>query len=193
MAEKPKLTSGFAQSELDKVEKQLDTFQENVDNLIADRSMSAPREEVEQQTKLSSKEIANSKEIYLKPIKRIGSREKFNEKFRASFDYDKEFVRVIAEHKELIGESIECWTKPYAGMPAENWIVPTNKPVWMPRYLAEQLKRKYYHRLVMKNTETGSDGMAQYYGSMAADTTIARLDCIKAPEKTTLFLGNRHF
>ena len=51
----------------------------------------APKEEVEAQTKLSSKEIAKSKDIYLKPIKTISrSKEsKFNEKFRNDWNFAK--------------------------------------------------------------------------------------------------------
>lgn len=188
--EKPKSSSGFAQNELDKAESQFKEFDEGIKALTMDRMNEAPKVEAEPQTKLSTNEIANSKDIYLKPKRRIASREKFNERFRQAYEYDKEYVRVIAEHKELIGESIPIWTKPYAGIPAEEWDVPSNKPIWMPRYLAEQIKRKYYHRLVMKESNSaGSDGFGSYYGTMAADTTVARLDCTKAPETKTLFMG----
>ena len=91
------------------------------------------------------KEIADSKDIYLKPIKSIGSPQKFNEKFRDSYNYDKEYVHFVALNNEIIGEQIDIWTRPYGGMPAEEWIVPCGKPVWGPRYLAEQIKRRRYH------------------------------------------------
>lgn len=190
---KPKVSSGFAQQELDKAEKQFEEFNENIQSLVSDRDILVPKHDAEAQTKLTSLEDANSKEIYLKPKRRIGGREPFNEKFRSAYEYDKEYVRVIAEHKELIGESIEMWSKPYAGVPSEEWIVPTNKPVWMPRYLAEQIKRKFYNRLVMKQNTTQQTGEGTYYGTLSADTTVARLDCFKAPERKTLFVGNRNF
>jgi len=63
-------------------------------------------------------------------------------------NFQKEYVQFIAENKEIIGETIEIWTRPFGGMPAEFWKVPVNKPVWGPRYLAEQIKRCYY--LVIK-------------------------------------------
>ena len=40
-------------------------------------------------------------------MKTVSCREKFNENFRATYEYDKEYVQFIAEHKELIGEKIE--------------------------------------------------------------------------------------
>ena len=90
----------------------------------------APKMETAPQTKMSQNEIAKSKDIYLKPDKVISCREKFNEKYREDFNFGKEYVQFVGEHKELIGENIEIWTKPFAGVPAEYWIVPTNKPVW---------------------------------------------------------------
>ncbi len=191
MAEKPKSST---QKELDRASEQFDAFDKNVKEMTFDRMSSAPKNESEPQTKLSQKEIANSKDIYLKPITTIGSREKFNEDYRDKYNFDKEYVNFIAENKEIIGEAIEIWTKPYAGMPAEYWKVPTNKPIWAPRYLAEQIKRKYYHRLTMQeNRSAGSDGMGQYFGTMAADTTIQRLDAIPVSSKKSIFTGSTTF
>jgi hypothetical protein len=100
----------------------------------------------------------------------------------------------IAENKEIIGETIEIWTRPYGGMPAEFWKVPCNKPVWGPRYLAEQIKRAHYHRLTMQeNRIVGSDGMGQYFGSMAVDSTIQRLDAMPVSTRKSLFMGSSSF
>lgn len=175
--------------DLEKASEQFDKFDSEVKSMTMDRLNMTPKEEVEPQTKLSSNEIANSKDIYLKPATAIGSREKFNEDYREDYNFAKEYVQFIAENKEIIGEEIETWTKPFAGMPAEFWKVPTNKPVWGPRYLAEQIKRKFYHRLVMRQSVQGSDGMGQYYGSLAADTTIQRLDAIPVSSRKSVFMG----
>ena len=103
--------------------------------------MLTPKEDkVEPQTKISQSDIAKSKDVYLKPAKTIGSKERFNEKFREDYNFSKEYVQFIAENKECIGETTELWTKPYPGLPAEFWQVPSNKPVWGPRYLAERIK-----------------------------------------------------
>jgi hypothetical protein len=181
--------SGLAQMQLDKAEKQFDEFQQGIKDLTLDRLNEAPKQETEMQTKLSSKEIANSKDIVLKPNKTISCRNKFNENFRQSYEFDKQLVNFIAENKEIIGEKIEIWTKPYAGVPAEFWEVPPNKPVWGPRYLAEQIKSRTYHKLVMTQAGTGGDGMGQYFGTMAADQIIQRLDAHPVSKRKSVFMG----
>jgi len=194
MAGRPKSSGSLAEQELNKAAAEFEAFDENVKDLTLDRLNATPKDEVEPQTKLSQKEIANSKDIYLKPHKTIGSREKFNEDYREQYNFAKEYVHFIAENKEIIGEAIEIWTKPFAGMPAEFWKVPTNKPIWAPRYLAEQIKRKFYHRLTMQeNRSAGTDGMGQYFGTMAADTTIARLDAIPVNSRRSVFSGSTTF
>lgn len=189
MAEKPKIK----ESELDKLGQQFDKFNDNVQALTLDRMNEAPKQELEPQTKLSSSEIEKSKDIYLKPSRSIGSGQKFNEKFREQWNYDKEYVQFIAENNECKGDTIEVWTRPYGGLPAEFWQVPVNKPIWGPRHLAEQIKRASYHRLSMQNTTTQTDGVGQYYGSLAVDSTIQRLDARPVSTRKSVFMGSRSF
>ncbi len=189
MKEKPTPTSSLAEKELDKAEAQFKEFDAQVKEMTLDRMNAAPKTEQEPQTKLSQKEIGKSDDIYLKPERAIGSKEKFNEKFREDYEFASQYVRFIAENKEIIGEAIEMWTKPFPGMAAEFWKIPTNKPVWGPRHLAERLTKCHYHRLVMQqNITTGSDHFGgQYYGSLAADTTVQRLDAIPVSPKRSRF------
>lgn len=194
MTEKPKPSNSLAQKELDKAEEQFQKFDDNVKSLTLDRMSVAPKQEIEQQTKLSSQDIEKSKDIYLKPARAIGCKEKFNERFRSQYEYDKEYVHFVAENKEIIGETLEFWTRPYPGMSAELWKIPCNKPIWGPRYVAEQIKRKFYHRLVMQsNVTNGSDQNGQYYGSMAVDTTVQRLDAIPVSSRKSIFMGASGF
>lgn len=194
MTQKPKTSNSLAEQELDKAQAQFEAFDQNVKDMTLDRMNAAPKKEEEPQTKLSQSEIAKSKDIYLKPDKAISCRDKFNEDYRKQYEFDKEYVQFIAENKEIIGETIDIWTRPYAGMPAEYWKVPTNKPLWGPRYLAEQIKRKSYHRLVMQeNRISSSDGMGQYYGTMAVDTSIQRLDAIPVSTRKSVFMGANSF
>lgn len=178
MAKRPDIK----ETEMQKLEGQFQTFEDSMKELTQERMNEAPKMEMEQQTKLSSQQIAKSKDFYIKPSKTVGSKEKFNERFREEYEYKKEYVRFIAENKEIIGESIPVWTKPYPGMPAEEWMVPVNKPIWGPRYLAEQIKRKYYHRLVMKEDVISQDSTGSMYGRMVSDSTIPRLDAYPAGE-----------
>jgi hypothetical protein len=189
MARKPNVSSK-AEQELDKAQAQLKVYEEQIKTLTLDRMNEAPKLEVEPQTKISQTDIAKSNEVYLKPERTISVADKFNEKFRSAYEFDKEYVNFIAENHEIKGETIELWTRPYGGMSAEFWKVPVNKPVWGPRYLAEQIKSKRYHRLVMQeNMKTGSDSMATYNGAIVADTTINRLDAMPVSNRKSVFMG----
>lgn len=193
MAGRPKATSSLAEKELDKAQKQFEAFDENIKSLTLDRMNEAPKLETEPQTKISQKDMQKMNDIYLKPDRTISCREKFNEKYRDKWNFDKEYVQFIAEHKECIGDLIEMWTKPFPGIPAEFWKIPTNKPIWGPRYVAEQIKRKSYHRLVMQDAIVNSDGMGQYYGAMAVDKIIQRLDANPVSSKKSIFMGANEF
>jgi hypothetical protein len=190
---KPKLSNSQSQKELDRAEKQFDAFDQQIKEMTHDRlNATAPPVE-ESRSNLSKKELDNSKEIYLKPKRTVSDNQKFNEKFRDKWNFDKEYVRFIAYHKEITGECIEIWTHPYGGVGAEFWEVPTNKPIWGPRHLAEQIKRKRYHRLVMQQNVTSSDGVGQYYGTMAVDTTIQRLDAEPVSSNKSIFMNAANF
>ncbi len=203
MAGKPKVFNSESEKQIDQAEKQLEAFETQVKELTHDRiNQMAPKAERESQVELSSKDIENSKDIYLKPNKSIGPginpktgvAEKFNEKFRAALEYDKELVYFTAQNNEIIGESLEIWTKPYGGMNAEFWIVPVNTPVWGPRYLAEQIKRKFYHRLKTEDSRiVGSDGRGTYTGQMVVDTTVQRLDAFPVSRRKSVFMGAGSF
>jgi hypothetical protein len=193
MKEKPNMNSASAQ-ELDKIEKQFDDFAEKVSQTTFDQLNKAPKQEQESTKPLSQLEIANSKDIYLKPYRTVGCQDKFNEDYREEYNFAKEYVQFQADNKEIVGESIDIWTRPFAGLPAEWWKVPVNKPLWGPRYLAEQIKRCYYHRLVMApHTQMGSDGFAQYHGSISVDTTVQRLDAIPVSSRRSVFMGSTNF
>lgn len=198
---KPRVNSA-GQRELDKTGEKFDAFEEDVKNLTMDRMNEAPKQEVEPQVQLSGKQWKEAPEVYLKPNRVIGQAPhpktgaivKFNEKFRASYEFDKQYVRFMAENREIGGEPITLWTRPYAGMPAEEWIVPVNKPIWGPRYLAEQIKRKFYHRLVMNQQEhIGQDYGIQTTGGVVADTTIPRLNAVSAPKQQISFNRSSNF
>lgn len=193
MAEKPKASS-HSQRELDKAEEQFKQFDEQVKDLTLDRMNEAPKMECDPQTKVSNRELQKQDGIYLKPKKSIGTPQKFNEKFREKYNYAKEYVPFIAEHKEIIGESIEIWTRPYGGLPAEYWEIPTGKKVYGPRYLAEQISRCNYHRLKMnEGIVTGNNSMGAMYGQLVVDTTIERLSARPVTEKKSIFMGASGF
>ena len=184
----------MARKDIEQAIEDVKAFDQSVANLTLDRANEAKKEETELQVPLSTKEIEKSKDIYLKPNRAHFSVEKFNEKFRKDYEHEKEYVYFIAENKEVIGEDITIWTKPFAGLPAEEWIVPVNKPIWGPRYLAEQISRCNYHILTMQKSSQGSDHAGQYYGQMVADKTVSRLEARSVNAKNkNIFLGAAAF
>jgi hypothetical protein len=194
-------STSYSEKKLAEAAQQFDAFDKNIKEMTMDRMNEAPKEETEG-PRVSQKEIDRSKEIWLKPKHSLpavdaktGQGQKFNEKFRKEYEFAKEYVQFIAENKECIldGE-IELWTRPYGGMPAEFWVVPTNKPVWGPRYLAEQIQRKYYHRLrTDKERVAGSDGYGAYTGQIVADAKIQRLDARPVDTRRSIFMGASGF
>lgn len=190
---RPKVSSE-SQKELDNIEQQFKQFNDHVQELTADRMNIAPMGGNETQTKMSTNEMQKAKELYLKPKRTMPCRAKFNERFREDYNFAKEYVNFFAENKEIIGEAIELWTKPFAGVPYEEWVVPVNKPLWGPRYLAEQIKRKYYRRLKMDEGQISSnDGRGTYYGQLTVDTTVQRLDAIPVSQRKSIFMGGSNF
>lgn len=190
MVGRPKKVSDVADKELDKVEKHFDEFDSSVKKMTLDHTREAPKHDIEPQTKLSQRELEKTKDVYLKPHRTIFSKDKFNEKYREDYNFAKEYVHIIAENNEIKGETIDMWTKPFAGVPAEEWLVPTNKPVWVPRYVAERIKGCEYSKFSMDNKTTGADGNAQYYGTMSVETKVARLDARPVGARKSIFMGS---
>lgn len=177
-------------SELNKMQKQFDQFENQIKEINIDRNNDNRKIECEPQTKLSSKQIEDSKRIYLKPERWIADNQKFNEKFQDDWEFKKEYVQFIAEHKEIQGEAIEIWTHPFGGKGAEFWRVPVNKPVWGPRYLAEQIRKCVYHRMRMdQNIVRETNGMGQMYGQLIVDTIVPRLTAEPVSSNKSIFMG----
>lgn len=197
MARPPRINSE-GQQELDKAKEQIDAFSEQIHSLNLDTLHAGKKEEVEPQTKLSQAELNRSKDIYLKPSRSISSKEKFNEGFRDEYNFAKEYVHFTAENKEIIGETIELWTKPYPGMPAEFWQVPTNKPIWGPRYLAERIRGCQYRVLKMdespaENNTSSRDSVAVYKGVIQVDKQVSRLTAEPVSNRRSVFMGASDF
>ncbi len=183
-------TKSTQEKEIEKLDEQFKEFDATVRSMTLDHMNSAPLQDYEPSARISQKELEKNNELYLKPTKSIGSKEKFNESYRKEYEYAKEFVNFIAEHREIVGETIEMWTKPFAGMPAEFWNIPVNKPVWAPRYVAEQIKRKRYHRLESSDGITQGSAVGNFYGGLIVDKTIQRLDAHPVNSSRSVFMGS---
>jgi len=189
MKQRPEVNSA-GERELDRADAQFKEFDAQVQQMTLDHMNAAPLKEMEPQTKLSQSQLEKSPDTYLKPNRSIGCRDKFNEDYRKQWEFAKEYVPFIAENNMIIGEQIEMWTKPFAGIPAEFWKIPVNKKVVGPRYVAEQIKKARHHTLTMKeHTNAGSDHAGQYYGTMAVENIVQRLDAKPVSNDKSIFMS----
>ena len=193
MVEKPRSNSA-SEREMEKVGAQLDSFEQNIKDLTLDRMNDTAKAADSLPPEISQKQMANSRDIYLKPARTMSCRDVFNEKYRADYNHKKEYVYFSAMNNELIGASIELWTKPFAGVHAEYWEVPVNRPIWGPRYLAEQIKGCTYHRLSLDESKVvGHSHAGSMTGQIVADNVIQRLDASPASKSKSIFMGSEGF
>lgn len=177
MVKKPEVSSGFAQRELDRAEAQFEKFDTEVKNLTLDRMNESS--EVEKPSVEISKKDAYKDGVYIKPVRSISSKEPFNERFREAHTRAWEYVKCQAVNGEILGEKIELWNKKFPGDPATFWQIPVGVNIYIPRMIAKQISECKYHRLRMEqNTITENSGGMQYYGSLAVDSTVQRMDCV---------------
>lgn len=174
----PKKThvSSRSEQQLEKAAEKFDKFSEDVKSLSTDADRkSIPEKESEPQTKLSKNEAKTLDAPTIKPNRAIFSKEKFDEKYRKDQEERSKYVKCIVENNEIVGESVQFWKKEWPGTPAQEWIVPVNKPVYIPRYIAEHLARRTYVRYVMQENQNVREGDITH--SMVAKETRHRIDC----------------
>lgn len=184
MSRPPKVNSD-GQKELDKAQEKFDQFNDQVAGFNP-LDAKAPVAETEPQTKMSQREIRNAEVPYIKPIRsvartnfkndRIDSRSYFDEKHRPLHDRDWEYVKCIVENNEIKGEDVEVWTAKWGCDPAHFWKVPVNKPVMIPRLLAEQLASCKYHRLRTEDRPVEQGQLGTITGALVVDQTVHRID-----------------
>lgn len=172
----------------------LEEYEKKLADLNLDSAHKLKTLESEPQTKLSQKEQENV--LTLKPTKTLMAvGQKLNEKFREEYEFRKKYVKFIAEHNECPGDTIEMWTRPYGGVPAEFWPIPTNRVVEAPRYVAEELADRSYVNYKMDGDDqsqrnaVGSNVFGVQYGAMVATHKVERMTARPAGDKKTLFMG----
>lgn len=189
MARTPSVNSE-GQKELDKLQDQFDDYKNTVDNLVEKRNVKGEAPEHE----ISQKDIEKSQDIYIKPNRIIMSKEKFNERYRDDYNFAKEYVHYTVEHHECKGDFVELWTKPFPGVPAEFWIVPSGKAVWIPRHVADKLEHGCsYRRLKTVDRPYSHDQMGtQYYGQIVEDTINYRISARPVSTRKNFSMSKQH-
>jgi hypothetical protein len=175
MARTPKVNS-LGEAQLQKAEQQLDKFTEEVKQL-ANSDSSPAIKETEPQTKLSSKEVAKTDAPYIKPSRAIFSKEKFDEHYRTEYEEGKKYVKCIVENNEIRGDLVEAWVKKFPGTPAEFYQVPVNRPIYLPKMVADHLASRFYTRFMMADKSPNEIREGEPMQSMVAKEQIRRIDC----------------
>lgn len=164
------------------------SFQEEIKELTMDVANHVKLEETEQQTEIPSKVLAKSEFPRIEPKRTIFSQEKFNEKFRKERDYAWEYVDCICENIEIKGESVDFFLKKFPGEPAHEWVIPVNKPVSIPRFVAEHLHTRNYAVLTLDQGEKRAvEAGVEQYGMPVYTSRRKRIDCIPHVKNNTPF------
>ena len=196
MARKPNVNAE-GQVELEKTGEQIEGMEAKAKSINLDQTILATRKETEPQTKIAQSDSQKMPEIYLKPKRtyppgvhpKTGAVEQFNEKFRAEYNFQKEYVEFIAENNEVIGESINLWIKKFPGTNLEEWVIPVNKPVWAPRMVKERIEECGYTVFRATQTLKSEEGI-NYNGYLEIQERKNRLNAREAPRQKKLYMGN---
>ena len=153
-----------------------------------------PVEEKDPYTKLSKREMAAADAPYLTPVRTMSrpNISKYGDagKYHYNTEHDKlreegwKYIKVTVDNYESIGQTIEMWTGQWGCEPAYLWHVPVNKPVWIPLFLAKQIKGCRYHEIVMRDPFENDPSAAsrkvqsiELVQKMTIERKKQRLDC----------------
>ena len=175
---RPRLKTQEANVELAKIEDQFVEKQNEMANLTMQERQNVPLQEEDSQTKLSKKQLDDLGYLIVKPSKRMGSSQKPDPKWEKEREHAWQLVKAILENKESPGEDIEMWTHPFRGDAYDFWKLPTNKPILIPRHVANEVAGCNYVQYKMEANEkqvVNEDGAAIYIGKMVAKSRKQRL------------------
>ena len=178
---------------LDDAEKEFVKFQKEV-NAFNPLDQKAQVEEITPYTKMSRREMALADAPYLEPVREMsrpvvakyGDQGKFH--YNTAHDAKREagwkYIKVTVDNYESIGQTIEMWTGEWGCEPGYLWHVPVNKPIWIPLFLAKQIKGCRYHEIVMKDPFESDPTAAsrkvqsiELVQKMTVERKKQRLDC----------------
>lgn len=179
---KPQLASGFAQKEVDRVDAEFKSTTDANANLTQDVLSKAPVKELVPDPFAPKRQLLSAEVPRIVPTFSRGPNGKKKPEQESLRKRAWEYVKVVCSNMEVAGEQIEFWHKPpISGEDCNFWQVPVNRPVWIPRHVAEHIKSRKYHRLMMQEEITvESSGYGEFKGKMVASHSLQRLDCTSA-------------
>jgi hypothetical protein len=143
--------------------------QKALDSLTVDKIAETVVVEPEIQTKITMKELAASEGIpYIEPKRRLtGPLGKLPDKLKQEHARAWEYVKGIYENFECPGDSIKFSLSLYPGDSDYLWEVPANRPVYVPRMVANHLEScQMYHKFAyidMASNQLGPGGHMQNF------------------------------
>jgi hypothetical protein len=166
------------QQELDRIDNEMGALQDQMKTLTVDESSKAALREEEPQSCLSRREIKQSNAPMIKPSKSFPARGKPIAKLEAEHKRAWEYVTVIAENKEVLGEMIEFWLSKFPQDPINYWQLPVNVAIQVPYHVAEHIaKNCQYTVYKMADRDPRSLGHGDFAQTMVIEERRRRLDC----------------
>ena len=121
--------------------------EQSLKELTVDKINETPDVELEPQTKLTNRQLADSLGCkYIEPLSKLKAIGTLPEKLRKQHARDWEYVKGIYENINEIGQAITFSLCLYPGDPDCVWKIPANTPVYVPRMVANHLENvQQYH------------------------------------------------
>lgn len=154
-----------------------DKMREDMSKITMDAVAGVPLAETDVQTKMTKKQIEEYDAPVIKPSKSMPSTGKPLDKEKAMREDGWKYIKVIAENNEVVGERVDFWHKKFAGDPIYYWEIPVNKPIYVPKHIAQHLSERKYH--VFKMQDRSREGLqhGDYAQSLICQETRRRIDC----------------
>ncbi|HEX5553450.1 MAG TPA: hypothetical protein VFX43_09400 [Chitinophagaceae bacterium] len=152
-------------------------MQEQMSALTQDAMQSAPLHEVEAQTKMTKKQVEEYDAPVIRATKSMPSTGKALPQEAQAREDGWKYIKCIAENNEVVGEMIEFWYKKFSGDPIYFWQVPVNKPIYLPKHVAQHISDRKYHVMKMQSKPIHEVAFGEPMDRLVCQETRRRLDC----------------
>ena len=160
----------------EKIIKDVAKISEDMNLLTIDKIEDTPDKEPEIQTKLTHREMADELGVrYIEPKRKLGILGELPSNLEKQRARDWEYVKGIYENIDCIGEAVEFWYVLYPGDPDCLWSIPSNVPVFVPRFIAKHLEDvQKYHRFDYKNKNSAALQHGEFEDTFESVETVYR-------------------